>query len=151
MSTAARSVPSCQEAFEALAERQVCAPRKARARAAERRAAEKALRERDQQCAAFHRWHQKRVDELLAGPYGDQARELVAFLATLALDQAPELITLVERSPWRGADPDTRFQILRLIDRGIARVRERAGLAPFDDALPGESPTAFQIIREALA
>jgi hypothetical protein len=138
-------------AFEVLAARQISAPRKARARTAERRAAEKALRERDKQCAAWRRWQQKQFEELLAGPYGACARPLVAFLNALTLDQAPELITLVECGPWRSADPETRYQILRRIDSSIARARERAGLAPFDDALPDEPPTAFQIIREALA
>ena len=138
-------------AFEALADRQISAPRKARARAAERRAAEKALRERDQQCAAWRRWHQKQTEELLAGPHGEAAYELVEFLAAMTLDRAADLIALVERGPWRSADPDTRYQVLRLVDHDIARLRERAGLAPYDDALPGEPPTAFQIIREALA
>jgi hypothetical protein len=140
-----------QAAFEALADRQINAPRKARMRAAERRAVEKALTERNKQYAAWQHWHQNQCEELLAGRHGDDARTLVAFLNALTLDQAPDLVALVERGPWRGADPDTRYQILRLVDRSIAHVRERAGLAPFDDALPNEPPTAFQIIREALA
>jgi hypothetical protein len=138
-------------AFEILAERQISAPRKARMRAAEQRAVEKVRAERDRQWETWQHTQQKRFEELLAGPYGAAARALVAFLNALTLDQAPELIARIARGPWRGADPETRYQILRLIDSSIARARERAGLAPFDDALPDEPPTAFQIIREALA
>ena len=53
--------------------------------------------------------------------------------------------------PWYGADSDTRFQVLRLIDMALVQLRERHGLPPFNDALPDEPPTVFQIIREELA
>lgn len=144
--TSHRHSPS---AFEALADRQIAAPRKAHARAAEKRAAQKALRERDQQCASWRRWRKQGVEALLAGPYGSEARGLIDFLEAMTLTSGPEL---VERSgAWLDADADTKFLVLSLIDSAIAALREKHGLAPFDDSLPGEPPTAFQIIKECLA
>jgi hypothetical protein len=133
--------------FEGLAERQISAPRKARARAAEKR--QQALRERDWQIIAWRRWRKKGVEILLAGPYGETARGLIEFLGAMRLDAGPELIKRV--GPWVDADADTRFLVLSLIGGAIAALRERSGLAPFDDALPGEPPTAFEIVRELLA
>jgi hypothetical protein len=142
-------------AFADLAERQISAPVKARHRAVEKRAAARekanqALEERDQLFAMWRRWRRDRVEALLSGPHGEAVGELTAFLKGMTLEQAPELITLVERGPWRQADTDTRFEILGLIDAAIVRLRERNDLDPFDDALPGEPLTAFQVIREVL-
>jgi hypothetical protein len=143
-------------AFLELAERQMSAPRKARERAAEKRAqtkAEKALADRDQLFQLWRKWHREQCDALLTGSYGEAGHELVAFLDTMSLEQAPNLIALVERGPWRSANPDARYHVLRLIDGHIAHLRERAGLAPFEDSLPftGEAPTAFEVIRGMLA
>jgi hypothetical protein len=110
---------------------------------------QKGLRERDQQFLVWRRWRQKGVDALVAGPHASEANDLIEFLKVMTLGSGPELIKRV--GPWIDADPDTRFLVLSLIDSAIAALRERNGLAPFDDALPGQPPTAFQIIRECLA
>jgi hypothetical protein len=75
---------------------------------------------------------------------------LVEFLDKLTIDQAPALIEIVEGGGWRNADSDTRLEVTILIGAAIAALRERHGLVPFDDSLPGQPPTAFEIIREAL-
>jgi hypothetical protein len=136
-------------AFEQLAEAQIPNPRKARLQAADKRR-QKALTEQRDLLTEWRRWRRERVDALLAGPWGEAAASLIAFLDVMDLDQADELIRLVKQGPWHQADPDTRFEILNLVDTGITRLRERNGLAPFDDSLPGEEPTAFELIREHL-
>ncbi len=87
---------------------------------------------------------------LLAGPYSEAARELATFLETMTLEQGPKLIALA--IPWRGADPDAKYQVLRLIDYALAHLRERDGLPPFSDSIPfsDEPPTIFEIIRAEL-
>jgi hypothetical protein len=135
-------------AFLDLAERQISNPVKARHRAIEKRR-ENAQEARDL-LADWARQRRERVDILLAGPHGKAASALVAFLKAMTLDQAPALIELVEDGPWRDADPDTRFEVLALVDVAIVNLRERNGLLPFEDALPGEPPNAFLIIREML-
>ena len=130
---------------------QVPAAIKARQRAAEKRratAAEKALAERDD---LFHLWklhRQERLEALLAGPHGAAARELVGFLQAMTLDDGDRLVELVRATGWAHVDVDTKFEVLSLIDIAICAVRERAKLPPIDDALPGEAPTTFIIIRE---
>jgi hypothetical protein len=135
--------------FEALAARQICRPRLARLAAIEKRA--KALTERRKQFTHYRHWQREQQASLLKGPYSEPARKLLALLKRLTLDAAPDLVAHIRSGPWTGADPDTRYLVLALVDAAIADLRERHELPPFDDALPGEPLTAFQIIREVLA
>jgi hypothetical protein len=137
-------------AFLDLADRQLTAPAKRRMNSAAERARNKALAERDKLLMFWLEHCRRQREELLAGPYGEAAHELVALIDHMTLDQGSELIALVEHGPWRMADADTRFIVLHLIDGSIARLRERHGLAPFDDSLDDE-PTVFQVLREVLA
>jgi hypothetical protein len=140
--------------FLELAERQIAAPRKAQMRAVERRAAktaaDSALEQRDRQVEAWRTWRRERLDALLTGPHGQAAGDLHEFLSSMTLASSAELIDRVRRGPWREVDADTRFQVLSLVGAAIIELRERNAMAPFDDSLPGEEPTAFQIVREAL-
>jgi muconolactone delta-isomerase len=138
-------------AFTEIGARQISAPVKARQRAAAKRrekAKEKALAERDDLLRLWKRWRHERLEALLAGPYGESVRELLAFLQTMSLDDGPQLIEFVSAGDWHRTDPDTRFEILSLINTALTTLREQHGLPPFDDALPDEEPTAFLIIRE---
>jgi hypothetical protein len=138
-------------AFLEFAERQTPAAVKARQRAAEKRrakAAEKALAERDDLLRLWKRWRRERLDELLAGPHGTAARELVAFLQAMTLDDGTRLVEFIRTAGWERVDADTKFEILSLINTAIMALRERAGLTPIDDALPHEESTTFLIIRE---
>jgi hypothetical protein len=139
--------------FATFADAAIVAPRKARMRAAETRAERKrqeALEERSKLFRLWQQWHRKQVEQLQAGPYAAAVQELAGFLETLSLTSGAELIELVRRGPWRDADADTRFQVLRLIDAALMQLREKHGLPPFDDSLPGEPLTVFQIVREEL-
>jgi hypothetical protein len=137
-------------AFLDLAESQIAKPRKARLRAAERRAA--AVEERAKLLRTWRAWRRDRVEGLMSGPHGAAARELREFLGRMKIGDGPALVAAIEAGSWRDANADTRFEVLAMIDRAIARLREKSGLPPFDDALPfGDEPaTAFQIIREHL-
>jgi hypothetical protein len=140
-------------AFLDLAERQTSAPVKARQRAAEQRAANKADKEaanRYEQHRLWRHWRRERIMALLAGPHGEAADALVNFLQHVTLASEGELIERVRCGPWRTADADARFLVLSLIDGAITDLRERDGLVPFDDPLWGEPPTVFQIVREIL-
>ena len=130
---------------------------KARQRTAEKRrataaqkAAEKALRERDDLFRLYKKERRERLNALLAGPRGSAAQELVTFLKTITLTDEPRLIEAVRAGGWEHADANTRFEILALIDAAIIALRERAGLPPISDPLPGQPPSAFLILRELL-
>jgi hypothetical protein len=69
----------------------------------------------------------------------------------MRLQDGAALVSLVEAGPWRHADRDTRFEVLALIDTAIVSLRTRCDLLPFDDALPGDRPNVFPLIREVLA
>lgn len=48
-------------------------------------------------------------------------------------------------------DPETRLIALHEINVAITKLRERHGMSPIDDALPGERLTAFQIVRSIIS
>src|SRR5262245_53569680 len=85
----------------------------------------------------------------LAGSHGGRLKQLVDFLERMTLQFAPALIERTRER--RTTNADTCFFVLRLIDNAIVELRERHHLPPFDDALPGEPSTVFQIIREKLS
>jgi hypothetical protein len=139
-------------AFLDYAEKQTPAAVKARQRAVEKRratAAEKALAERDDLLHLWKQWRRERLEALLAGPYAAAARELVAFLQAMVLDDDDaRLVEFVRAAGWERVDADTKFEVLALINITICTLRERAKLSPINDSLPGEEPTAFLILRE---
>ena len=139
--------------FAELAEQHATAHYRSRLRAAKTRAQrkmEKRLSERDQLYRDWIKWHKERKAALLSGPWCRQAQELAEFLERMTLEDAPELIQMVDHGPWRTADADTRFLILELISHTIIHIREREGLEPFDDPFSDDDPNAFLIIREQL-
>jgi hypothetical protein len=115
---------------------------------AQERAKKKALEDRDQLFKAWKHWHEERKQELLEGPYAEAARELVNFLEYMKLEDANDLIELVQRGPWN--DRDVKYMVLVLIDHRIIFLREQAGLPAFDDPLPDEEPDTFMTLREML-
>jgi hypothetical protein len=139
-------------AFLDYAEKQTPASVKARQRATEKRrvtkAEEKALAEREDLFRLWKKWRRERLETLLAGPDGDAAQKLVAFLKTMKLEDGARLIELVHAGGWERTDADTKFEVLSLINAAITTLRERAKLPPINDPLPSEKPTAFLIIRE---
>jgi hypothetical protein len=66
------------------------------------------------------------------------------------LETADALIEHVRANDWASADGDMRLLALRLADAAIVRLRERAGLEPFDDPLPDQPSNAFLSLRELL-
>ena len=94
-------------------------------------------------------WRRERVEALLNGPYAGPASALLDFCKAMTGPTA--LIDFIKTGPWAGADADTRFEILALLDTLIVKRREKIGLAPFDDSLPQQQPNAFLILRARLS
>jgi hypothetical protein len=141
--------PTAINPFLDLADRQISAPRQARQRAVEKRAARQAA-EREQLAAAWRQWGEERREALRAA-FRKDADRLFEFLEAMRLQDGAALVSLVEAGPWRQAAADTRFEVLVVIDTAIVGLRTRCGLSPFDDALPGDRPNVFLYIREVLA
>lgn len=85
-----------------------------------------------------------------AGLFGRSIVDLERFLRRMTIDDSAALIDLVKRSGLKSADVNTRWVALRMVTNGIAHVRAVNGYPPFDDSLPGEPPTTFEIIRAEL-
>jgi hypothetical protein len=142
--------PLKSDPWARLAEESISNPVKSRMKAAatrEQRRQEKAKAEGDILFKEWKTWHEQRKAELLAGPYGQDALQLLNFIEQMTLDDAARLIELIEASAIRSADRNTRRQILSLISRGIIYVREANGLDPFDDPLPDDDPDVFQRVK----
>ena len=73
-------------------------------------------------------------------------------LRRLTIDDSAKLVDYVEQAQWLvDADRLTRYIVLSVIADKIVKLRIQNGYAPFDDSLPGELPTAFEIIRARLS
>ena len=93
----------------------------------------------------------QRRRELLSGTWGVEIKALVKFLKTLTLADAPKLIDVIEAANWISTMPnETRIQVLRIVDRRIGEIVRDEGLPYPDDAMPGEEPRAYQVIRDLM-
>lgn len=142
--------------FSRLANDQIAARVKSRMKAVETRRARSAQAEKDlldeaQLLKLYRRERKKQLQALLDGPFGPDVRELLSFMRTMTLSSAPALIALVRKAVWIKALPEEhKYILLRLVSQGIARVREKNGLEPFDDGVYGEPPKAFHLIKNAM-
>ena len=100
---------------------------------------------------AYHAARRQWLDKALDCAEGPRVRAMVAWIATLGPDDAEELVEVMAGEDWLLSAPqEVRLAALRLIGDEICRIRREAGLAEFDDPLPGEPESAFQIIRRLL-
>jgi len=96
----------------------------------------------------WRHWHAEQLQEALAGIHADVMRRLMAQLENLR--SARELVGFISAQDWSAVDNDTRATALHEIDAAITTLRQGNGLAPIDDALPGDRDTVFQVIKRIL-
>jgi hypothetical protein len=140
--------------FLELAERQMAAPVKARIRANETRRSKREQQHDEEQrkLSAYYKVqrHQE-LDDALAGDDGAKLQALITQLDTLTLETIPQLAAFVRASGWHTAAVTTLFIARRLAGESIMKLREKNGLEPFDDPLPGDPATPEQDLRNAFA
>jgi hypothetical protein len=113
--------------------------------------AEKKLREDEQLSKQYRAWKREKLQALLDGPHGAQVRELDRFMKAMGLADGPALVARVAAAEWiQGMDRDARHDLLSLIGRRIALMRERNGLEPFNDGVVGDPPRAFEQIKRLM-
>jgi hypothetical protein len=100
---------------------------------------------------AHTRWHHERCAEAIAGPHGALVEQLVDILGKLELRDGEHLVDFINSRSWQGVDADTRFICLHAIDGAVIKLREQAGLAPFDDPLEGQPDNVFLTVKQILA
>jgi hypothetical protein len=94
-------------------------------------------------------WHAEQLEEALVGLHHDVMQRLMTQLKDLRM--ARELVGAIEAMDWSAIDAHTRLVALHEINAAIMRLRERLGQEPIDDALPGEPPRAYQLIKQIIA
>jgi hypothetical protein len=117
---------------------------------AQKKAVIKALSERDQLFRLWKQWRRDVVNEELDGPYQVELQALIDFLNGMTLQDEQRLLKLVKTGPWKKSPADIRYLVLRLVSTRIVTLREKAELEPFDDALPGQPLTTYQLIRNEM-
>jgi hypothetical protein len=66
------------------------------------------------------------------------------------LQSARALVDFISAQDWSAVDADTRLIALHEINTAITKLRERTGLDPISDPLPGQPENAFRIIRKLM-
>ncbi len=94
---------------------------------------------------AWKRWHREQLEQSLCGLHRDVLERLMLQLENL--QSARELVGFIEVQDWAAIDANTRLIALHEINAAITRLRERNGLTPIDDPLPGAPENAFRIIK----
>ncbi len=136
--------------FLDLFERQAPSPVKARLRAVETRQS-KREQEGERLSKGYRAHRQRELEEALAGPDGAVLRDLQAKLVALTLETIPTVTAFVRAGGLRSTSADTLFLALRTTSESIISLREKRGLPPFDDPLPGDPATPEQELRAAFA
>jgi hypothetical protein len=113
-----------------------------------RSAQEQELAERAYLLRSWYRWHREALVDALAGVHGNVLERLMVQLKDLR--SARDLVRFVSDQNWSAVDPDTRAVALHQINRAITALREKNGMCPIDDALPGEPLNVFQLIRNII-
>jgi hypothetical protein len=75
--------------------------------------------------------------------------ELMLIVEQLDPESAERMVAAVLAIDW-AQYPIHQATMLAIIDDATMRIRIRAGMSPFDDGLPGDPPTVFQICRHAI-
>jgi hypothetical protein len=107
--------------------------------------------DQSKQFRKYRAYRREQIKIHLIEAYPEHWRELKALLKALSMDNADALIAHVNDARWLlSADLRTRQTALSVIADAIIRLREENGYSPMDDSLPGEDPTAFEVIRDTL-
>jgi hypothetical protein len=111
-------------------------------------------KQRDQQrmYRSYRRHKRAEIRALLEGQYRIPFLRLSRVLRRMTIEDGAALVEHVEQAQWMvEADRLTRYIVLAAISDKIVKLRIQNGYAPFDDSLPGELPTAYEIIRAKLS
>lgn len=117
-------------------------------------AAEKALADRDKQWRLYRAQKTRELEQLYADPeYGDRLRKFGATLNHFGGEDGDKFIGYMEQQgKWLNAAPEPfRFAALELVCNRIQRIRVKAGLPPFDDALFDEPADVWSRCKGVLS
>ena len=96
---------------------------------------------------AWKKFHREEREQALAGPHGAVVSELFRMLQNLQHLQPSQLIGYVQSIDWSAIDYTTKLTIIHELNSAITTFREKRGLEPIDDNLPGDPDTPFRAIK----
>jgi hypothetical protein len=97
--------------------------------------------------ARWKHWHREQREEVLAGTHGAVLGELFRMFKNLRHVQPSQLIGFTQSIDWAAIDYSVRLVVLHELNTSITAFREKHGLEPIDDNLPGEPDTPFRTIK----
>jgi hypothetical protein len=95
-------------------------------------------------------WHREQREAVLAGPHARTLAELFRMFSTIEHVSPAQLVGFVSAIDWSAIDYQTRLTVLSELNSAITKFREKRGLKPIDDPLPGQPDNAFRIIKNLL-
>jgi hypothetical protein len=95
-------------------------------------------------------WRDEQREEAVAGPNGSLVAQLLDVLRGLTLGGGAELVAFIRSQNWNCVDFDTRLCCLHEINDRITKLREQAGMPPFDDGFGPERINGFLIIKHMM-
>jgi hypothetical protein len=99
---------------------------------------------------AWKKFHREEREAALAGPYAATLGELFRMFANLNCVRPAQLIGFIGAIDWAAIDYQTRLTVLHEVNSAITAYREKRGVEPLDDNLPGEPDTPFRAIKAIL-
>lgn len=112
---------------------------------------EKAVQDRELLYRRYRATKEAELAELYADPqWGETLRKFVATLKHFGPEHADRMVEYVTSHKLTQAPADIRAAALQQCSYRITRIRQRAGLAPFDDPLPGDDDDVFRLCKKAL-
>jgi hypothetical protein len=114
--------------------------------------ADKAIKERHTLHKQYRVMKRAELERLFADKtHGPELRAFRAWLNRKRDIEPDAFVAYVTTDKWlMSAPPEYRIAALELIDSRIIRIRENAGLDPFDDPLPGNDDDVFRICKRVL-
>lgn len=113
---------------------------------------EKEQRDNTAQFARYRRAVRAESVAMLDGEHGSDYAMLLAILRRMTLTSSAELVNYVRGAKWiKRCDASQKFTVLSVIDAAIIRLRERAGMSPFDDPIFGQPDNVFLVIKKEMS
>jgi hypothetical protein len=112
-----------------------------------RTAKEKELADNARLLRWWRAWHREQRELVLSGPHGTVLNELLRVFKNLQHMQSAQLIGYAQSINWEVIDFATKLVVIHELNSAITAFRERRGLEPISDPLPGEPDTPFRMIK----
>jgi len=112
-----------------------------------RAAKEKELADQARLTRAWRSWPPEERNAALSGPHSAVLSELFRMFKNLKHLQPSQLIGYVQSINWAAIDYATKLTVVHEINNAITAFREKQGLEPIDDGLPGQPATPFHTIK----